>query len=524
MEKMRRYLPTLSIIVALLLGAYLRLYRISEYMTFLGDEGRDMLVVKRMIVDHKFTLLGPTASVGGFFLGPIYYYFMLPFVWAWGLSPVGAAFMVALFGVGTIYLLYVFIADVFDRVTASIAASLYAVSPLVIAYSRSSWNPNLVPFFSIGFFYLLFKSVERKKMVYLFFSGICLGIGLQLHYLFLFLIPVAIFWLLLFARRIHSLRAAGFGIAGFFVGYGPFLAFELRHGFPNTISIIRFLREGTGTGFSPDIFVATVGDVLYRLFGRLLFRLPPPEQWVNLSGFTQVVWDSGIKFSILSSVILFVVYVIGWLKTPWDTQKSKRREASWFSGLILLAFWLTVPLFLFGFYKKGIYDYYFGIFFAVPFVFLAFLLRAMAKSTVGAVFSVCILGALVWFNWQGRPFAYTPNNQLGQTIEIAEAAFEKTGGKPFNFALITGGNSDHAYRYFFEIWGNSPITIENTSVDPQRTTVTDQLIVICESQQCLPLGNSLWEIAGFGRAEIVGEWQVSFVKILKLVHYNEEQP
>jgi len=42
-------------------------------MTFLGDEGRDVLIVYN-ILHGKLTLLGPTASVGGFFLGPIYYY------------------------------------------------------------------------------------------------------------------------------------------------------------------------------------------------------------------------------------------------------------------------------------------------------------------------------------------------------------------------------------------------------------------------------------------------------------------
>jgi len=65
------------------------------------------------------------------------------------------------------------------------------------------------------------------------------------------------------------------------------------------------------------------------------------------------------------------------------------------------------------------------------------------------------------------------------------------------------------------------VPIENESIDPKRTSVTDQLIIICEEEECKPLGHPLWEIAGFGRAEIVGEWQVSFVKVMKLVHYKE---
>ena len=148
-KRIAPYVPALVLLSILVLGAYVRFYRISEYMTFLGDEGRDMLVIKRMIVDHKFTLLGPTASVGGFFLGPIYYYFMLPFVWAWGLSPVGAAVMVALFGTATIYVVYRLGRDMFDEWVGLMASALYSVSPIVIAYSRSSWNPNVVPFFAV---------------------------------------------------------------------------------------------------------------------------------------------------------------------------------------------------------------------------------------------------------------------------------------------------------------------------------------------------------------------------------------
>src|SRR6185312_16623596 len=93
------------LLLILLLAAFLRLYRIQDYMTFLGDEGRDVLVVWNILHGHP-TLLGPTASVGGFFLGPIYYYFMTPFLWLFNYNPVGPAVMIAIFGVITIWLVY----------------------------------------------------------------------------------------------------------------------------------------------------------------------------------------------------------------------------------------------------------------------------------------------------------------------------------------------------------------------------------------------------------------------------------
>ena len=115
---------------------------------------------------------------------------------------------------------------------------------------------------------------------------------------------------------------------------------------------------------------------------------------------------------------------------------------------------------------------------------------------------------------------FVPNNQLDQAKEIAQFVVDRSEGKPFNFAFITGGNSDHEFRYFFKLWGKEPVTIENPQIDPQRKTVTDQLLVVCDMDPCEPLGNSLWEVAGFGRAEIAGSWPVSVVKIYKLTHYQ----
>src|SRR3990167_9969440 len=120
----------------LALAAALRLYRIGDYMNFLGDEGRDALVVYN-ILHGKLTLLGPTSSVGGFFLGPIYYYFMAPFLLLFNYNPVGPAVMVALIGIATTYLLYKICEIFFNRKVAIFAALLYSISPLIFSYSRS---------------------------------------------------------------------------------------------------------------------------------------------------------------------------------------------------------------------------------------------------------------------------------------------------------------------------------------------------------------------------------------------------
>lgn len=486
-------LITLAILsLILIIGAYLRLYRIRDYMTFLGDEGRDVLVVKRMIIDHKFTLLGPTASVAGFFLGPIYYYFMIPFLLIFNLDPVGPAVMVALFGIAAIFLVYKTGKDFFSETTGLIAALLYAVSPVVINYSHSSWNPNLMPFFSLLIIYLCWKVVVKNKWRNIFWIGTCLGIALQLHYLAAFL-GFAVFLYLIINGKLNKTKEYLLGILGFITGLSPFLFFEIRHNFPNTISIFNFVFHGKDVNLDNTSFLKIIPDVTVRLFERL-------------------VTNNNLTLAYILLIFSFIIFFYSWVLKIKDNNASKTH--------LLIFLWGAVGILLFGFYKRGIYDYYFGFLFPLPFILVGLALSYFYKNIFGKIIIIIITFLLFWINWQARPFIFVPNRQLNQAIVISRFVLEKTEGKPYNFALITGQNSDHAYRYFFEIWNRQPLTIENEQNDPQRKTVAKQLLIVCEKIDCQPLGNSLWEVAGFGRAEIAGSWNVSVVKVYKLIHYQ----
>jgi len=68
----------LSIVV--FLGAFLRFWKIGEWQYFTYDQARDYLIVKKAVVDHKFTLVGPTVLAPGVYLPPFYYYSLIPFL------------------------------------------------------------------------------------------------------------------------------------------------------------------------------------------------------------------------------------------------------------------------------------------------------------------------------------------------------------------------------------------------------------------------------------------------------------
>ena len=261
---MNKKLSLILLIGILLLSAFLRLYKISDYMTFLVDEGRDVIIAKQ-ILEGNLTLLGPRASAGDFFLGPIYYYMIAPWLWLFRYDPVGPAVMVAILGVVTTWLTYFVGKKWFGERAGFFASALYAVSPLVITYSHSSWNPNVLPFFSLLTIAVVYKATTAKSPYRYFLAvGFLLGIAMQLHYLALFL-AVIVFFYMLFCKWLLK-KSLGFlelikhyllVFAGFLIGFSPFIAFEIRHGFPNLRTIFSFIfadvpQKGYETGWLAD--------------------------------------------------------------------------------------------------------------------------------------------------------------------------------------------------------------------------------------------------------------------------------
>lgn len=475
----------------LVFAAVLRLYKIREFVIFLGDEGRDALVVKRMIVDHKFTLLGPTASVGGFYLGPIYYYFMIPFLWASGFDPVGPAVMVALFGVATVFLLYKLVQKITAPFQAALTALLYSASPGIVMNSRSSWNPNIMPFFTLLSVYSLYLGITKKKSFWFLLAGIGYGIAIQSHYLGLILGPVLALAALVNLKPKNWIRVALTEMAGFVIGASLFITFEVRHGFPNSRNVLEFVsRGGNTTGFRSRDLIWLFYDVLNRVFTAVY--KPSPI----------------IKYAVAVSVIGFIFALF----------MEKRKNHSLSPGTKIFLVWLVVGILGVGSYKGELHAHYFGFLFPVPFILLAYLFTTLYQSRLCRQIIVVITLLFVVYSTNTLPIFGQGSNLINQTKNVASEIIAMTDKKQYNFALISGGNSDHAYRYFLEIMGYPPTLLQEK--------VTEQLLLVCEdyNNPCRPLGHPLWEVAGFGRAEIVEERVVEpGITIIKLEHHQDSE-
>ncbi len=502
----------------LLFGAVLRLYKIDQYLTFLGDEGRDVIIVRRLLVAFDPILIGPGTSIGNMYLGPLYYYMMAPALLFANFSPVGPAVMVALFGLLTVFFVWYIAREWFGATAAWISALLYSVAPTIIIYSRSSWNPNIMPFFALVAIYSTWQIWTKGKFRWLLILGVSFAAAMQSHYLGLILFPiVGIFWLLTLIRILKSKKAIrnsflknSFGGGAFFaLMMSPLLLFDIRHEFINFNAMkLFFTQRQTTVNAKPWKALPNI----FPIFEEVITRL--------VAGYSESFGRGLVVILTLGSIagILQGIKRFPLKKLLLNVYKKRDQRVITARAFILLSVWISISIIGLGLYKQQIYDHYYGFFYVAPFILLGGIIQ-LIKDWSKVAFGVALVGvlALLITNLQSNPLQYSPNRQLERSSEVADKILLEANGDSFNFAVIAERNYEGAYQYEFERRGSDFIVIDVQRVDE---TVTDQLFVICEMEKvkCDPTRNAKAEITGFGWSIIEDEWDVFGTTLYKLGH------
>src|SRR3989339_56224 len=335
MEKLKNWVKNnkiefIILVTILATGAFLRLYKIGDYMTFLGDEGRDAIVVSRFLKYFDIMLIGPGTSIGNMYLGPFYYYMMAIPLLVSNFSPVGPAVMVALLGVATIALVWWVGREWFLPKAALLAATLYAISPTIIVYSRSSWNPNVMPFFALLCIYSIWKVYKENNFQWLIILGISFAFVLQSHYLGLLLLPtLGLFWYLTKNKNREFKKKFLITSIIFILLMSPLVIFDARHGWRNFAAMGQFFSvKKDAVTFKPWFFVSKIWPIYKMSITSLV---------------TAKINPLGVTTSIgLASYMI------------WSVIKKKN---------LLLVSWLGFGILGLSVYKGQIYDHYFGFVF-----------------------------------------------------------------------------------------------------------------------------------------------------------------
>lgn len=458
------------LILILILGGFFRLYKIDQYMEFLGDQGRDVVIVREFLTKGNLMFIGPQTSIGNMYLGPWYYYLIAPSLFLANYNPVGPAIFVALMGVASIYLLFLITKNIYDQKTALLASFLMAISPVAIKYNNFSWNPNVMPFFAT----LLFYSLLKKKYA---IASIALVMILNSHYLGLLLLPLVAICLFYQKPKLQKLIAP---LLIIILGFLPLILFDIKHHGQNINNIIKFftVRQET-VNLKPYKAIPSIVPMFSQVTNHLAF------------GNTENIGN------ILAIFVLFTFMVKSFI-----AYKSKKIPE------LLLAVWILSGVLGLALYKQHVYDHYFG--FLQPAIFI---LVSTSVFLINFNFlRIIIILFLSYLSLSQNPFLNKPNLQLETVQKINSSILAESEGQSFNLALLAKNNYDPPYRYFFYKSGAKIVEI-----DKQKTK---QLFVICElkNTDCQPLGNPEYNVAAFGIAKIDKQWQVNNISIYKLIN------
>lgn len=469
------------LLASLVVGSWLRLVNLEASQQFLGDQGRDALLVSKIFKEGDLVFIGPVTSIGNLYLGPLYYYFMVPWLWLTYPNPVGPAFAVAALGILTLYLLFRLGRQLVGTVPALAATALYAIAAVPITYTRFSWNPNPEPLFGLLTLYSLFKVWQGERRHWLWL-GIWLVILTQLHYMALLVfIPVGATYLYqtwqVRTKKKQLLQMVKTGV-GLLLLLGisllPLVLFDLKHDFLNAKAFEKlvFSSEGLYHESNPllgptwlRVIRETHGRGMHLMFDMFIGQYRTLNTWL----------------------LIFSSVIFAWWYRHTTSTKFK------LGGLLVLAM-ILVSILGTSIYGHNVYSHYVAYLFPAVFLFYGLALTTLWRTHfLTKTLAVMFVAWFAFYNWQNWPI-----NPAGWQISdmrlVAESiASRVSSGEKFNIVLFSdSGDLDGMnYRYFL-------YTLGRPATSKEEAAAADALFIINEDRQAEPVTSSpVWEITTF---------------------------
>ncbi len=176
----------LLFILLLSVHFFLRIYQLEDRTQFTYDQVDNAWTMKNILVDGKYPFVGPAVKQNsGFYLGPLYYYLLVPFYWFFNLDPIASAVFSVFTSVVNFIILFFVVKNIFSVQLAFVGNFLYTFSAFALSNDHVQWNVGFLPSISLLVFYSLYKIFNgQTKFTFLLFF--ILGISLNVHFTAIF--------------------------------------------------------------------------------------------------------------------------------------------------------------------------------------------------------------------------------------------------------------------------------------------------------------------------------------------------
>lgn len=411
-----------------------------ERYDFAHDGDLYSFVVKDIVIDKHLRLIGQQTSSQGIFIGPIFYYILIPFFLITSMQPYGVLLFALILGVLTVLSYYFVFRKLFDVQTGLIGAFLQAILLSRVGHDRWVVPTITTSLWEVWFFYVVLMLAKGNFAV---FPILGVLIGLIWHISFflapiLVTIPVAIFLSKKIPKGIDLIKT----LIGFLIPSLPLFMFEFRHNFMQTKSLFGsfLMDQGGGTGLKK------LELVINQISGNI----------ANLYFYPH-------RDPLLTRIVFFILLIA--LSSLLVSKKGLSKKF-----LVVLYTWIGSMILFFSFSSKIISEYYFS---NVDTVFLAFLIIAFSLIfKINKFGKVVVMGVLIILAIKNTYYIINNNeyNFSGYVERKAVADFISADSKSKDYpcvavSYITTPGNDFGFRYVFYLdnlhvnkpLGNTPI-------------------------------------------------------------------
>lgn len=428
--------------VILVFGLFFRIYKAPEFFLYGHDQDLAGWFVRDVVVNKHLRLIGQETSTQGIFIGPYYYYLLIPFYLLTGMDPIGGVFLITLLGVFTVFSVYFVFDKIFGRKTAIIGAIIYSLSFYTIFNDREVVPTMPVTTFTLWFMYgihLLFK--DKTKVAYILF-GFLAGLVWNINFALILLFPLILVTHIIRKSK-PKLREMVYGVSVFFITSLPLIIFEARHGLLQTKALIASLTTSQHDIISGiDKFNRVIHLMSKNVHGIFMGALP----WLRYET---------VFYLLLFA--LFYLFVRGFVKKRW---------------FLVFVVWIGTYLTFFSLYSKILSEYYLNGTVIVWIAIASIALVKLIESENYKHFGVMLLSIFIVFNL--LKYFRTKPNESGYLQRKAVAGEITRDAKAHSFpcvsvSYITKPGYDLGYRYFY--WMNDLHANHPKSGSPVYTIV-----------------------------------------------------
>lgn len=252
----------------------LRVYLLNTHLFFGPEQGRDFLVIRDIVLNHKWTLIGPKTDIDGIFHGPLFYYLSsIPFFMSHG-NPYGVSLFFILIQSFTVFPLFLLVYEFTKSKRAGyIASTFFAVSFGAIVYARWLSNPPLSIPLSVLLFLYLVRFIHGKKWG-LVGTVIFYGLLGQVEFINYYIYGILVFMLMWIYRNILFKTKKIIIVYAFFIGviasFSNYVFFDVRHDYLITQSVLKLL---SGRGGYPLPITTSVYDSTKMFLGQYAYAV-----------------------------------------------------------------------------------------------------------------------------------------------------------------------------------------------------------------------------------------------------------